>query len=265
MKPLGRASGKSSSYEQALVATETLLREVAEDRWADWLCEDIRAWQRARDVSHHRRAYGGMGSFNDVFICRANHHRVTAEQEPWANSLFEWLKALLFYLSVHPTESPTSDVLHSEVSRDAPSLVAYAGEVAARTQVHARTGSLVKAAGVRCLSCGHAEMTHIEIDRAIADHTMPGVVFDACARGTLVDAVRQVLGISLPGVQDWRDRLRLAARAGWIQVRNREDRLHSCPQCGANTMAVYRWLYNPDHPSRFAPAMDNLPLNGPVV
>lgn len=34
---------------------------------------------------------GGMGSFNDLVLCRLNHHKITAEQEAPANELLQVL------------------------------------------------------------------------------------------------------------------------------------------------------------------------------
>ena len=34
---------------------------------------DIQDWNQRREVAHHLRAYGGMGSFNDLPSMRGNH------------------------------------------------------------------------------------------------------------------------------------------------------------------------------------------------
>ena len=94
-------------YENALIAMERLLTAVGEDHWANWIRKDLRQWKEASDVSHHLSAYGGMGSFNDVGICGGNQHAITDAQEPWANTLFEWLKAVCHYLARRPRESVT--------------------------------------------------------------------------------------------------------------------------------------------------------------
>ena len=41
--------------------------------WIDWLERDIQDWTQRREVAHHLRAYGGMGSFNDLPSMRGNH------------------------------------------------------------------------------------------------------------------------------------------------------------------------------------------------
>ena len=133
-----------TAYEHALHATEGFLRRVGEQHWANWLQEDFAAWRETGDVSHHRRAYGGMGSLNDVIICRMNQHQITSQQEPWANSLFQWLKAILFHLSEHPTKSPTADMLRKAVGRDAPTLSAFVGGEHAPDSMRAFVGAPVQ-------------------------------------------------------------------------------------------------------------------------
>ena len=43
------------------------------ENWIDWLERDIEDWTQRREVAHHLRAYGGMGSFNDLPSMRGNH------------------------------------------------------------------------------------------------------------------------------------------------------------------------------------------------
>ncbi len=76
-----------NQYEHCLIAMKRLLDAVGESHWAKWIDTDIKVWRANCDVSHHLSAYGGMGSFNDIWICRANQHTLTEAQEPWANTL----------------------------------------------------------------------------------------------------------------------------------------------------------------------------------
>ena len=41
--------------------------------FGDWLKQDIQDWTQRQEVAHHLRAYGGMGSFNDLPSMRGNH------------------------------------------------------------------------------------------------------------------------------------------------------------------------------------------------
>ena len=55
-------------YTEALVCLRTILQTDHPEfqNWIDWLEWDIQDWNQRREVAHHLRAYGGMGSFNDL-------------------------------------------------------------------------------------------------------------------------------------------------------------------------------------------------------
>ena len=62
-------------YTEALICLRSiLLTDHSEfQNWIDWLERDILDWNQRREVTHHLRAYGGMGSFNDLPSMRGNH------------------------------------------------------------------------------------------------------------------------------------------------------------------------------------------------
>lgn len=253
-------AGGNTRYEHALMAAERLLRQVGEDHWANWLQEDIALWRRSAEVSHHRSAYGGMGSFNDVVICRRNRHQVSAEQEPWVNCLFAWLKAILFHLSTNPTSTPDAAELRQAIGRHTPSLSAFVGGADAPDHMRGYAGASMKVAGARCRTCGHAELKPRDLDRAIADELVPELVFRACEQGTLTDLVDRVLRMDLPGLDQHRELLRNAAERSGIQVVEGEEWMWTCPACGSKDTAAYRWVYVDDEAPTFQPASDNLPM-----
>ena len=61
-------------YTEALVCLRSILQEDHPEfkNWIDWLGRDIQDWPQRREVAHHLRAYGGMGSFNDLPILIAS-------------------------------------------------------------------------------------------------------------------------------------------------------------------------------------------------
>ncbi|QDU26892.1 hypothetical protein ETAA8_19760 [Anatilimnocola aggregata] len=247
----------STTYEQTLVATEQFLRQIGETHWADWLREDINAWQTQRDVSHHRRAYGGMGSFNDVVISDTNEHHVTAEQVPWASCLFEWLRALLFQLSMSPCAIPKADELRKVVGRHNSSWAVFLGGGRPAESSQGLTDTEVKISGFRCLACGYAEITSRDIDTAIANAIVPILLFEACERSTLLDAIKRVLALELPDLEDRRNRLITAAQASNVQIASRETWMRPCPNCRADDSAIYRWTYVDGSPPKLSPTLDN--------
>ena len=55
-------------YTEALICLRSILQADHPEfkNWIDWLERDIQDWNQRREVAHHLRAYGGMGSFNDL-------------------------------------------------------------------------------------------------------------------------------------------------------------------------------------------------------
>jgi len=73
-----KADGKVAKLAKLIDDAEHLLRKHNEETWAEWLAEGS-ARIRNRDFSgieHILSGFGGAGSFNDVYICPANHHAI---------------------------------------------------------------------------------------------------------------------------------------------------------------------------------------------
>ena len=120
-----------SQYEHSLIAMKRLLDAVGETHWADWIHRDIEDWRSKRSTFHHLSAYGGMGSFTDVWICRANHNEVSKAQEPWVNTLFGLLQSICYYLAQHPKKSLAAKTLSKVVGGHGSALAAFLGGDAA--------------------------------------------------------------------------------------------------------------------------------------
>ena len=62
-------------YTEALICLRSILQTDHPEfkNWIGWLERDIEDWNQQREVAHHLRAYGGMGSFNDLPSMRGNH------------------------------------------------------------------------------------------------------------------------------------------------------------------------------------------------
>ena len=74
-------------YLITLKAIQDFLNFIEEKHWSKWIAEDIYFWETAKHVEHHLKAYHKEG-LSDLWICRENNHKLSEEQEPWANSLF---------------------------------------------------------------------------------------------------------------------------------------------------------------------------------
>ena len=73
---------QSDIYTEALTCLRSILLADHPEfqNWIDWLERDIQDWNQRREVAHHLRAYGGMGSFNDLPSMRGNHDYISTSQ-----------------------------------------------------------------------------------------------------------------------------------------------------------------------------------------
>lgn len=86
---LGSFAGEAGSlYEQSLIGLISVLHASGETHWLAWVRQSLHEWRATGETVGHRRAYGGMGSLNDLILTQR-------DQDVSATS---WLDAALFVL-----------------------------------------------------------------------------------------------------------------------------------------------------------------------
>jgi hypothetical protein len=88
-------SDTASELEATLQQIVQLLRTHGEEHWCAWLSRDldlIRAGDRY-GVEHLLSAYGGMGSFTDLFLCPENGHAIAGSAVDSANDTLRRLSS----------------------------------------------------------------------------------------------------------------------------------------------------------------------------
>lgn len=233
--------GNPGQYEHSLLAMKRLLDVVGEAHWADWIQTDIEQWRSERSTSHHLSAYGGMGSFNDIFICRTNQHKITKAQEPWANTLFKWLKSLCYYLAKHPKGAVAAETLSRVVGRYDSVLAAFVGGHAAPNSMKGYVNENQELHGWRCRCCGRSEVSNGDIEQLIAQDVVPQLVFQSCESLSLDKLVDQVLACDIADIRNIRQTLVRAVVASGITLEDRDCWRQPCPNCGKEDAAVHRW------------------------
>ncbi len=64
---LGWFAGNAGAlYEQSLTGLIAVLDAAGETHWRGWVARSLDEWRASGGTARHRRAYGGMGSFNDL-------------------------------------------------------------------------------------------------------------------------------------------------------------------------------------------------------
>jgi hypothetical protein len=247
-----------TKYIQALTALEYLLGKAGENHWRAWLRQDMALWESRKDVSHHLSAYGGMGSFNDVWISVQNGHTITRTQEPWVNNLFEILKGLCFRLAHDPEKDEAVLDVNSNPDLPIPSAFKINSD---KRALDGATGQLSKVTsqlhGWRCLKCGHAETSSYEIDNHLARVFLPKHLKNAKTERELMALVDSAFAIEFEDLGEIRNPLKQMILDSDIKVVDREGWMRPCPICGSDDTAVYRWEMNN---KTFQASRDNLPL-----
>jgi len=222
-----------STYEKALILLYELLKQVNDRYWADSIRSWIVDWQQDKCVSFHRYA------FYDLALCEENHHKLTKEQEAWANALLLNLRGLCLGCAEHPE-------------------VDYSEEDLRRMEdpgsYHPRLLS-----GDRCLDCGYSEVSSYYIHQALAYELLPGIINRAVSPSFDRDIVRRILSFEIEGLAEKYQELSNQIMKSGIAVTNRKGWLRPCPRCSSNNTAAYRWIEN-DY-GLFEPGSDNLPLH----
>jgi len=96
-----KVSGGIARLTKLIDEGERLLRKHGEETWANWLAEG-RARIRNRDfggIEHILAGFGGNGSFNDVYICPANHHLIKERHVTKVNDRLRALSSGIYELA----------------------------------------------------------------------------------------------------------------------------------------------------------------------
>jgi hypothetical protein len=182
------------------------------------------------DILH---AYGAMGSFSDVMLTPREQDPLDDLQGPWGNRLLDALRARISILANEASGVETGSFFDTA---DEPPV-----------------------SGWRCLSCGHGEITDLDIEAWVAAVLVPKHVGDATLE-RWQDLVDEVLDRRIPGAEDARADLKGRAAAAGLAVTSRHGNMCPCRACDSADTARYRWTLAP---WGFHPAENNLELRGP--
>jgi hypothetical protein len=208
-------------YKQTLKAMYLLLSRTGVDGWAEWISKDIELADENM-VEHHLRAYGGMGSFNDVVICTINGHKVTEEHEPWVNNFFQNLQALCYILTSESDDEVYATIIEKAFRKEA-----------------------VEIQGWRCLKCGYGRITRADIDNFIAPKLLKSMMLRAINNNLLLECGEDVLNLNIPNRKDEYLRIKKLVISSGITIdENCFGWMRPCPNCNDNNTAIYRWKVN---------------------
>ena len=216
-------------YKTTLKILAEILKEENYDHWANWMQEDIRLWEINKSTEHHLRAYGGMGSFNDVNVGGNDNKGI------WKGHIFGRLQSLVYSLAKGNSIESILDVI---------SIKPPANEIS----------------GWRCRNCGGARMTDRDINLFIAYYFIPKFFMNCLQEDKLEEVINIYKLIDSEEVINKKAQIKSLIQQVHILLNPNDNWLWTCPKCGSSEVCVYRWKVLEDD-SKLVEGNNNLEIN----
>lgn len=201
-------------YIYALQALKQLFTETS-CTWRKWIETDIEEYLSTGSVEHHLGAYGGMGSINDIWICKVNNHTINDEAEPWANELMEYLKCLSYGIAN----------------------IIKAGKKINIEKIFAESRTRKILTGIQCESCGFSQIHKRETDSYLASLLLPKMVKKAVLQNKTGELISACLIPDIPNLVEEREQvIKLAEQSGICFSASKNS---CCKKCGSDTRIRY--------------------------
>ncbi|MES2519923.1 MAG: hypothetical protein V4585_17530 [Bacteroidota bacterium] len=215
-------------YKISLEFLGQILKEEGQDFWANWMLEDIKLWETNKSVEHHLHAYGGMGSFNDIFIGNNDTEGL------WKSRVFGSFQTLAYSLA----KGNTFKLTLKESFSQSPNYVI---------------------SGWRCRNCGDAKITSRDIEICVSSIFTPKLFVEFLQEDKLSTLLRVDEIITSEPVKQKRQAIESLARNMNINVASDSNWWWTCPKCASDETCAYRWVLV-DGETRLIEADDNLEI-----
>lgn len=213
------------SFSQAIDATHWLLVTTGVHSWAKRFSE-FRSGNTAGFTSIH----GGMGSFSDLIICRANNHQIEEKREPLANQLLQHL----------------SSICYATFQR---------GDLTANEALEACGTMGCELQGWRCRDCGYSCISPQDLNAFAAYEDVEQSIRSGIEKGAFGESLQNVwAGFNSDHNES---RFRPDAESSGISFATISGWMRPCPKCGSNDTCVYRWDFGKQG---FTSSKDNLSM-----
>lgn len=216
-------------YKTALNLLIEMLKGSGYDNWINWLKEDIRLWETERTTEHHLRAYGGMGSFNDVVI--GNNDTIGL----WKDSVFGVIKSLAYSLAKGNIQTASLEENF------------YGNE-------------LTEISGWRCKNCGNAIINERNISIFLSTFFIPKFFVKYLKESNIEAILDLEKMIHSAEVLQKKQKVESLVVANGIAFSPTNEWLWTCSKCGSGEVCSYRWNIS-ENDSKLMEADDNLAIN----
>lgn len=215
-------------YKISLDILYRLLNESGNDHWANWIQKDIYLWTTQKRVDNHLKAYGGMGSINDLSVGGSDTIGV------WKNRLFDTTKNLSWSLAKGKLSTPPLE------------------------DKFYRYGSN-EISGWRCRHCGHSRIDKSNIELYLSTEFLPKLFVDYIRQNKLIEILELKSIVGLKQIIEKRNAIEKLIQNANITLTNGNEWLWTCPECESKNVCIYRWQ-TVDNDTKLIESKDNLKM-----
>lgn len=200
-------------YKTSLDILFRLLKDSGNDHWANWIKEDIENWIDNKNVDHHLKAFGGMGSINDLYVGKADIIGI------WKNKLFETIKILSWSLAKGKiSTAPIDKDFYKNGNREI--------------------------RGWKCRSCGHSRIDKVDIEEYLSTKFLPYIIVDLIKKERFEEIINLDNFINIEEIKTTRELISKQITDQEIVLTSGSQWLWICPECATKDACVYRWNYD---------------------
>jgi hypothetical protein len=213
------------TYHKSLLLLKDLLHKSENSHWEQWIDRDIYEWENSKSTSHHKSAFGGMGSINDLAV--GGQGKIGT----WKNNMFDILKSISWtFATKHKIQFPTATVNVIE--------------------------------GTMCRDCSYAEISESGIEHYISNKHLPTIIASLLPTDQYFDLTNFETLTNKTEVAVDRQKLLTAITEFKINFSKTAIWLKACPTCNSTDTCVYRWdISNSDDKIILTRSKNNLTIN----
>lgn len=193
-----------NDYLKILQLEKQILIQSGNLHWAKWIDKDIEAWETNQSTKHHREAFGGMGSINDIAVGANNKYGA------WEENLFQLLKSMSWAFA-------------------AKSKIEYPGVNPQQFE------------GMICRKCAYSEISEFSFNSILAKRNLPGLIKKRLPSEnfeTLLN-INEITKEAIIVTES--EKLKAALANASIIQKPFYTVYPKCPECGGENSCVYRW------------------------
>lgn len=218
-----------NDYLKILKLEKNILENSDNTHWAKWIAKDIYEWENNQSTKHHREAFGGMGSINDIAIGENN------KTGAWKENLFQLLKSMSWtFATKRKIEYPRVNPQQFE--------------------------------GMICRKCEYSEVSEYSFNSILAKRNLPSLIKKWLPTENFETLLKIEEITKEIAIENESKKLNAALTNSSIVQKPFYTVYPKCPKCNAENSCVYRWeLFNNGNEFNISRSSNNLKLEKEII